>query len=84
MLTSGPDLLELSIAIFPAFEVLLHVAVKVFPATLDELVVAYVTKPRIFDMPESFSRATDDDTAIRARNQIVVLLAIETKTIRIW
>jgi len=73
-LTSSPDIFCAYIAVLPSTEMPLHVAVKVIPRAIHQSAVVGYIKPFVQVFVVVAPSATNDDTSVRSRNHIVVLV----------
>ena len=72
-LTSGPHLSRDGATVLPSSEHTLHVPVEIGYRRFDQLIVLYILVPVILVMEVFRPRTTDNDTAVLARDQIVIL-----------
>ena len=82
-LTAGPQFVHVGSAFFPAEEMALHVLVKVFLCRLNQVIVVGIIIPHAFVPRHCGFGATDDDTAVSARNQVIVHSRPGPETVRV-
>lgn len=72
-LTSGPDLVHVCAALLPAVEISLHVLIEILPSRFYHLIVVDDIVPIALVLVVFIPGATDDDTPVFSRNEVVEL-----------